>query len=130
MSRPLPCSPEQLARVARAHRVTVEDVIQQWAYPSVFSGHGRPALPDTIEEAAHSAYRQRKAIEAVAARQAEGVMRRGQELEKEFGFPVHLIWREKHEGDWPDDRSAAQALRSRAEQRRMKRPWWRRWWPW
>lgn len=125
MTRPLPCSPERLADVAREYRVTASDVEMQWCF-----GDFRSDLPATIEEAAQKAYDCRKRIEAVAEGLAQGRMLAARKLEKEYGFSLEAIWREKRDGDWPNDRSAAEALRARKEARRAARPWWLRWWPW
>lgn len=128
MTRPLPCSPERLAEVAREYRVTVQQLKDAWSNPS-WLGDDTQNLPPTIEVAALNAYRERKAIEGVVHDMAVRKHERVQALSREFGVSVNAIWREKRDGDWPDDRSAAEALRARKEARRAARPWWLRWWP-
>lgn len=131
MSRPLPCSRERLLEVAREFRVKTGDVEMEWGHPSL----GRE-YPTSIEEAAKRAYEARKRVEMAARSIAERQMLAADALAKEFGFPVSAIWHEKRVGDWPDDRSAAEALRERADAatlqkaaHRQSRPWWLRWWP-
>ncbi len=121
---PIP-SDEVLAEVAARHRVTVKDLRFELEYPS--SSLISWGQWSDLEGAAAAVYEKNKAIEHVAKMQADAHMKRLYVLADEYGVPWSAIVREMRNGDWPDEESAARALRDRFSYGRARVPWWIRW---
>jgi len=121
---PMP-SDEVLREVAARHRVTVRDLRSELECPSTpFSNEERWS---DLDGAAATVYRRNKAIRSVAERWATSHMKHLEALSNQYGVPWQAIVREVREGDWPDEESAARALRDRLAPGRERVPWWLRW---
>lgn len=105
-----------LREVAKRHRVTTQEVLDEWDYPT-------DGPHDTLEDAGAAAKRFRKFVKLVAEQRARAYQAELIRLSHAHHLSVVRIEVEMARGDHPDLQSAVDEL----VEMRQRMPWFLRW---